>query len=117
MYVSQVDRLEAANPGKHLPEDEAGAQKQGQSGYRSSAIAWLSSGFVLAQTLMIRVLLDPIQRTLHQALEASSANWERQELAKAAMGLPRRTLLGIASAMVLESRADAQLRNLFEEST
>ena len=99
-----------------LPEDEGGALKRGQTEYRKSAVAWVSSGFMLTQSIIVKVVFGAVQEMLHSGLRIAAAEWEFTEMFKAAAGHPRKTLLGVSSSHELEDEAERSLRRLFYDT-
>lgn len=63
----------------------------------------------------MRLALAPIENIMHEALRVSAERWNRAQMATAAKGGDRQTLLGICNSMVLETKADNLLSQLFED--
>ena len=102
--------------GAAIPVDAEGAHKHGQSGYRLSGALFLSSSSTLPLVIALTVALAPIHNIMHRALQMSSPSWQQGEMAKAAKGRERQTLLGICRSMELEAMADEALRGMFSNA-
>lgn len=93
-----------------MPEDEAGAHKEGQKAYRSAGVVFVSDAHMLPTMLLLSLVLAPIHRLMHRTLEVSSAEWEMEQQATMALGGDRDTLLGLCAELRHEREADASLR-------
>ena len=100
-----------------LPEDVEGAHRKGVSGYRISAVRFLSSSSTLPLIVILRIVLEPIQAMMHGVLAAASSECEREEMSKAARGRPRKTAMGLCCESAHEKKAFAALTVLFEDAS